>query len=127
MTGEAMEISLQSGRLGRVAVVRLRPNLDMVTAVEDAARQAGFERAIVRSAVGSLVDACLEAGGSRSSYEGPGVEILSLTGETGPDGATLRGTISTPAQTVHGGTFVRGENAICITLELVLQEWIPER
>lgn len=126
MTREASDIELQAGRLGRVAVVRLRPNLDMVSAVEDAAKQAGFSHAVVRSAVGSLIDACLEAGGRQSTHEGPGVEILSLTGEVGPDGATLRGTISTPAQTVHGGKFVRGENAICITLELVLQEWIPE-
>ena len=126
MTKDIGELEIQSGSLGRVAVVRLRPNLDMVTAVEDAARQAGFGKAIVRSAVGSLVDACLEAGGRRETYEGPGVEILSLTGETGPEGATLRGTISTPAQTVHGGKFVRDENAICITLELVLQEWVPD-
>jgi len=126
MTDETAGIELQNGRLGRVAVVRLRPNLDMVSGVEEAARQTGFSQAIVRSAVGSLVDACLEVGGRRAGYEGPGVEILSLTGEVGPRGAILRGTISTPTQTVHGGLFVRGENAICITLELVLQEWLPE-
>lgn len=125
MTDAVADIEMQAGRLGRVAVVRLRPNLDLVGAVEDAARQAGFSHAMVRSAVGSLVDACLEAGGRQTVYEGPGVEILSLTGEVGRDGAVLRGTVSTPAQTVHGGAFVRGENAICITLELVLQEWLP--
>ena len=126
MTEDLGEVDVRPGRFGRTAVVRLRPNLDMVTAVEDAARQAGFDRSIVRSAVGSLVDACLESGGRRATYEGPGVEILSLTGEVGPTGAILRGTISTPAQTVHGGAFAKGENAICITLELVLQEWIPD-
>lgn len=119
------DIDIQSGQLGRIAVIRLRPNLDMVTAVEDATRQAGFTRAIIRSAVGSLVDAGLTYGGKTDLHTGPGIEILSLSGEISPEhGAVLRGTISKPDQSVHGGVFLKGENPICITLELVLQEWI---
>jgi len=122
---ENIQIETQAGQFGRVAVVRLRPNLDLVEGVEDAAREAGFANAMVRSAVGSLNDARLSVAGKASTYEGPGVEILSLNGEVNDGRARLRGTISTPRQTVHGGEFVRGENAICITLELVLQEWLP--
>lgn len=82
--------------------------------------------AVVRTAVGSLVDAHLAYGEREEMHEGPGIEILSLAGETGTDGADLRGTISKPDKSVHGGRFVRGGNPICITLELVLQEWLPE-
>ena len=63
--------------------------------------------------------------------EGPGIEILTLGGEVRPDDtgrprAHLTGTISDAGAQVYGGTFLRGQNTICITLELVLQEWIPE-
>ncbi len=125
MTLDTPEIITRQGRLGRVAVVRLRPNLDLVESVEDAARDAGFANAIVRSAVGSLNDASLSVAGKAFLHEGPGVEILSLNGEIEEGRARLRGAVSTPQQTVHGGEFRRGENAICITLELVLQEWVP--
>lgn len=126
MTEVLNNVEMLPGTLGRMAVIRLRPNLDLVTGVEDAAVQAGFRNAIVRSAVGSLVDAGLAYGERNVRHEGPGIEILSLNGEISEGHADLRGTISKPDQTVHGGKFLKGENPICITLELVLQEWLPE-
>ncbi len=129
------EAAFERGRLGRVAAIRLRPNEDLVEGVEVVCAEHGVAHAVVRSGVGSLVDAELGygrgegAGGVR--VEGPGVEILTLAGEVRPDGdgrprAELRGTISDPDGRVYGGAFVRGGNPICITLELVLQEWLPE-
>lgn len=120
----------EAGNLGRIAVVRIRPNEDLVTAVETAAKEYGLQQAIVRSAVGSLVDAVLEAGEKTVEVPGPGIEILTLGGElrTGPDGepqANLSGTIADGKAQVYGGRFRRGANPICITLELVLQEWLP--
>ena len=120
----------EEGRLGRIAVVRLRPNEDLVTAVEAACREHGLAHAIVRSAVGSLVDAVLETGDRNLEVPGPGIEILTLTGEVRSDGvgasaADLRGTIADGQARVYGGRFMRGANPICITLELVLQEWLP--
>ena len=112
-----------TGSLGRVAIIRLRPNVDLVTGVEEACVEAGFTHGIIRSAVGSLVDAQLQFGENTVDHQGPGIEILSLTGEVTAEGAELRGTISKPDQSVHGGLFVKGGNPICITLELVLQEW----
>ena len=122
--------SFEAGRLGRIAVVRLRPNEDLVTALEAACREHGLAHAIVRSAVGSLIDAVLEAGGRAIEVPGPGIEILTLAGEIRPDAAgapraELRGTIADGKAQVYGGRFRAGENPICITLELVLQEWIP--
>jgi len=120
----------EEGHLGRIAVVRLRPNEDLVGAVEAACREHRLRHAIVRSAVGSLVDAVLEAGGLAQEMPGPGIEILTLAGEVRSDDAglpraDLRGTIADGKARVYGGRFRRGANPICITLELVLQEWLP--
>ncbi len=93
-----------------------------------------MQNALVRSAVGSLVDAALGYGEGETAgittVEGPGIEILSLTGEVRADdegrpNAYLQGTISDSDAKVYGGFFLKGANPICITLELVLQEWIP--
>ena len=120
----------EEGTLGRIAVIRLRPNEDLVSAVEAACREHGLAHALVRSAVGSLVDAALEAGDRTIQVPGPGIEILTLAGEVRPDAAgrpqaDLRGTIADGKAQVYGGRFRPGANAICITLELVLQEWLP--
>ncbi len=85
----------------------------------------------MRGAVGSLLDAALSYGkDQRLDVAGPGVEILTLGGEVRPDGegkptARLTGTISDCNAQVYGGSFVPDANPICITLELVLQEWVP--
>lgn len=129
------EVSIERGAFGRSAVIRLRPNEDLVEGLEQACAENGIHHAVVRSAVGSLVDAVLAFGTGNSdqtvSAEGPGVEILTLSGEISPGDegrpkANLRGTISTPDARVLGGRFLPGRNSICITLELVLQEWLPE-
>ncbi len=125
------DTKIEAGRLGRLAVIRLRPNQDLVGGVEAACRENGISRAVVRSAVGSLVDASLLYGeAARRQVPGPGVEILTLSGTVSPNArgepnADLRGTISDSNAAVFGGRFEPGENAICITLELVLQEWLP--
>jgi uncharacterized protein len=122
--------TFEQGSLGRIAVVRIRPNEDLVTAVEAACREHGLAHAIVRSAVGSLIDAELETGGRTLEIAGPGIEILTLAGEvrskwTGEPQADLRGTIADGSARVYGGRFARGANPVCITIELVLQEWLP--
>ena len=133
--GADIEADFEDGRFGRLAVVRLKPNQDLVEGIEAAAAEAGIASGVVRAAVGSLVDAALGYGEAENTsiitVEGPGIEILTLAGELRPDEngrarALLQGTISDADAKVYGGTFLRGANPICITLELVLQEWIPE-
>jgi len=125
-------VSVEAGRLGRIAVVRIKPNEDLCTAVAAAAEAEGFVIAQVRGAVGSLLDAAMAYGeNKRLDVAGPGIEILTLAGEVRPgiDGkpaADLRGTISDSDARVYGGRFIPGGNPICITLELVLQEWLPQ-
>ena len=129
------EAEFEEGRFGRLAIVRLKPNQDLIEGIETAAAEAGIVYGVVRAAVGSLVDAALGYGegdgASIVTVEGPGIEILTLAGELRPDEegqprALLQGTVSDSDAKVYGGTFLRGANPICITLELVLQEWIPD-
>lgn len=133
-THESHETYFEAGQTGRLFAIRLKPNEDMITGIEQACAEAGVKNALVRSAVGSLVDAALGYGEGETAgittVEGPGIEILSLTGEVREDDegvprAYLQGTISDSDAKVYGGFFLKGANAICITLELVLQEWLP--
>ena len=127
MNATLENVTLEKGRLGRVAIVRLKPNEDLVGGVEAAAAAEGFRHAVVRTAVGSLVDAVLGYGETgRAEVAGPGIEILTLAGEVREGKADLRGTISDRDARVYGGRFLAGENPICITLELVLQEWVAD-
>lgn len=120
-----MSATLEPGRLGRIAVIRLKPNQDLVEGVESAAAAEGIRDAVVRTAVGSLVDAALGFGADKTvEVAGPGVEILTLGGRLVGGAADLRGTISDSSARVYGGRFLKGGNPICITLELVLQEWV---
>ncbi len=126
------DTEVEAGQLGRIAVVRIKPNEDLCRAVAAAALAEGFRCALVRGAVGSLLDAAIGYGAEkRLDIPGPGVEILTLSGEVRPDAAgevqaLLTGTISDSDARVYGGRFLPDANPICITLELVLQEWIPD-
>lgn len=129
------ETLFEAGKPGRLVAIRLKPNQDLVEGIELAAAEAGLLNAMVRSAVGSLVDAALGYGAGEhagvTTVEGPGIEILTLNGElhTDREGRTrahLQGTVADSDAGIYGGRFVRGGNPIGITLELVLQEWLPE-
>jgi predicted DNA-binding protein with PD1-like motif len=148
MTGPSP--TLERGRYGRTLVARLKPNEDVVESLERLCREYGIARAVVRSAVGSLVDGCLqvsEASGT-VAVPGPGVEIVGLFGEieageaaaqpmSALDGAgspaiaprrsPLMAVLSGVDSQVFAGRLVRGENLTFITVECVLQEWIAER
>ena len=61
---------------------------------------------------------------------GPAVEIVSLAGEvrSGEKGeiiASLSGVVADPEGQVYGGRFVAGANTVCMTLEVMLEEWLP--
>lgn len=124
--------SVEGGSFGRLAVVRLRPNVDLVEGIEAVCAEQGFARAAVRGAVGSLTQATLARGDGRPrSVAGPGLEIALTAGEVRPDRAggsraRVYGLVCDAAGQVYGGEFVRGANPIFVTLELVVQEWLPE-
>lgn len=123
---------VENGKMGRVAYARIAPNEDLVTGIEKLCLAKGFNNAFVRGALGSLVDACLEASdGGVIEVKGPAVEIVSLAGEVrsdanGTPSASLSGVVVDPEGKVYGGPFVSGLNPICVTFEVTLEEWLPE-
>ncbi len=122
---------LEPGRLGRLCTVRLRPNQDLAEGIEALCREMDLSHAVVRAAVGSLNDAVFEAGGRELKVAGPGLEIILLSGEItsdtkGAPRANLFGAVCDAEGQVTGGRFLPGRNIICITLELLLQEWLPD-
>lgn len=123
---------MESGRMGRVAYARIAPNEDLVLGIEKLCLAQGFDNAFVRGALGSLVDAGLEAiDGRVIEIKGPAVEIVSLAGEVRSDAngtpcASLTGVVADPDGKVYGGPFVLGLNPVCITFEVTLEEWLPD-
>lgn len=124
--------TVELGAMGRVAYGRVAPNEDLSTSIEDLCRKSGFRNAFVRGALGSLVDATLTTQNERfHEVRGPAVEIVSLAGEvrTADDGqlvAILSGVVADPEGNIHGGVFVPGANTVCMTLEVTLEEWLPQ-
>ena len=127
-----MESIVEAGSYGRTVSVRLAPNEDVAEAIGEVCRTCGITQAVVRSGVGSLIDACIESGndGSWLAVQGPAVELLSLCGDVRPDEqghprATLVATVGDPTGAVFAGRLAYGQNRICVTAEVVLQEWLP--
>ncbi|MFM0500689.1 PPC domain-containing DNA-binding protein [Paraburkholderia caffeinilytica] len=132
------EVKLEAGRYGRTVIARLKPNEDIVESLERLCAQYGIGRAVVRSAVGSLIDGRLASGAGGASatqiVKGPGVEIVGLFGEVacavpGRDeaGATeLTAILSGTDSQVFAGRVVRGVNLSFITVEVTLQEWLAD-
>lgn len=128
-----MNTTVEAGSFGRTVSLRIGPNEDLTEAIEQACQDHGLTHAVVRGGIGSLIDAELEVASNRPPIEvrGFAVELLTLVGEVRPaeDGrvrARLSGSVGDPTGRVFGGRFVRGVNRACVTLEVVVQEWIPE-
>ncbi|RFB71297.1 MULTISPECIES: PPC domain-containing DNA-binding protein [unclassified Herbaspirillum] len=112
-------------------MARLKPNQDLTESVEALCRQHGMTTAIVRGAIGSLIDAHLQYktpdGLNELKVEGPGVEILNVFGEIGFSATNpnpLQGVVADTAGKIFAGRFKRGANLSFITIEITLQEWI---
>ncbi|RAI57946.1 PCC domain-containing protein [Roseicella frigidaeris] len=102
----------------RALVLRLRPNIDMVAALEEACMAHGFAGAVLRGGVGSLVAPRFREGGGTPDIA---TELL-VTGGGVMDGrGTLEVALADMRGQVHAGRVPRGGNAVCITAELVLE------
>jgi len=130
------DIRVEEGTLGKLVMARLKPNQDLTESVEALCRQYGMHTAIVRGAIGSLIDAHLEyatpTGWREMEINGPGVEILNVFGEIGfgdgtPHACPLQGVVADVEGKIFAGRFVRGSNLSFITIEITLQEWIPRQ
>lgn len=123
---------IEHGRTGRVFYARVRPNEDLVSAVEKVCLREGITRCFLRGSLGSLTDATLAQPSGRTDFlEGPAVEVVSLSGEVRPDAsgnpiANLSGVVFDPGGRVSAGRFVPGQNPVCVTFELTLEEWLVD-
>lgn len=102
----------------RGVVARARPNQDITLAVEEIARRHGMRDAVVRGSVGSLVGARFTDG---RVVEDNATEVLIRSGAVRDGIATLDLLVVDMAGNVHEGTLARGENAVCITFDVVLE------
>ncbi|MBU6493848.1 MAG: DNA-binding protein [Burkholderiales bacterium] len=127
------DVAIEPGTLGRLVVARLKPDQDLTESLETLCAEHGIGRAVVRGAVGSLVDARLAHRVGDDWRErvvaGPGIEILNVFGEAGAssDGRApvLHGVVADTDGRIYAGRFVRGANRCFITIEVTLQEWLP--
>ncbi|NIE66855.1 PPC domain-containing DNA-binding protein [Burkholderia sp. Ax-1719] len=128
----AEQVTVETGRFGRLVVARVRPNEDLTCAVEALCKELGIKRAVVRGVVGSLIDANLAFGAPDDEHvvtvKGPGVEILNVSGEVvsraGDEvNALLSATVADPQGQMYAGRLRRGSNLSFITIEVTFQEW----
>jgi predicted DNA-binding protein with PD1-like motif len=120
----------ESGRGDLAAVIcRVRPNVDLVTVVEDLAAQQGWDAADVRGQIGSLVGGRLgQPDGSVVDVDGPATEVMFLDGTArridGRMTADLSAHLVDRHGIVHRGRVLPGQNHVAMTYELVLTEAI---
>ena len=124
------ESQVQGGRLGRLVIARLKPNEDIIDSAEALCREHGIDVAVVRGGLGSLIDGQLSYLGRQGMIqihvEGPGVEILSVSGEILSGASRLQAVVADADGKLYAGRLERGKNLSFITVELTLQEWLPD-
>jgi predicted DNA-binding protein with PD1-like motif len=124
--------TIEQGHTGRIFYVRIHPNEDLVQSLEKTFLESNLSRALVRTSVGSLAHCCLEyAGGKQIDLEGPAIEILNLNGEISCDPAQrpvthINGMVMNMAGEFYAGRFVTGRNPACMTVEIVIEEWVVD-
>jgi uncharacterized protein len=102
--------------------LRIEPGEDLRNGLEAFVRGRGIGAAFVSTGIGSLSVAVLRMAGAKESIQldGP-LEILSLAGTAGPEGAHLHMAVSDSRGLVRGGHVCRGCR-IRTTAEIVLGE-----
>ncbi|WP_296253153.1 PPC domain-containing DNA-binding protein [Pseudomonas sp. UBA4194] len=121
---------VQSGRLGRLVIARLKPNEDIIESAEALCSSYGIHLAVIRGGLGSLIDAQLNYLGRHGmktiDVPGPGVEILSISGEIATGQSRLQAVVADADGNIFAGRLERGRNLSFITVEMTLQEWLPD-
>jgi predicted DNA-binding protein with PD1-like motif len=99
-------------------LARIRPNEDLCQAVDAVAAQHGMRNASVRGSLGSLVGAVFADGRMVPDHA---TEVLVLDGAVRDGSAEIDMAVVDMQGSVHTGRLARGENAVCITFDLVLE------
>lgn len=129
-----MSTQILHGGPGRIVKARLQCNDDLVLGIEDICAHYEMDHVFVKGGLGSLFRAQLwvnpEDGTTYAPIDitGYAVEILTLRGEVKRRDslplANLYGMVADNQGVVYSGRFVRAEAPVCITVEVVLQEWL---
>ena len=99
-------------------LARIRPNEDFCTALEAVAQRNSLSDAIVRGSLGSLVGARFTDG---HVVEDHATEVFVRDGALRDGVAEIDMTVVDMQGQVHVGRLLRGENAVCITFDVVLE------
>ncbi|MDR3533450.1 MAG: DUF296 domain-containing protein [Rhodopila sp.] len=103
---------------GRGLIARVKPNEDIITALETIARTHGISNAIVHGSVGSLIGARFTHGGQVDDHA---TEVLIREGYVRDGKAALDLLVVDMKGDVHEGWLQRRQNPVCITFDLVLE------
>ena len=98
-------------------VARVRPNQDIVCAVETIARTHRIPDATIRGSLGSLIEVRFENG---TNVPDDATEVLVRSGRVTAGVAEIDLLAVDSRGDVHQGRLARGQNAVCITFDLLL-------
>ena len=98
-------------------LARVRPNVDIITAIQTIARAHAMPGAVIEGSLGSLVGTRFADGRVVPDHA---TEVLVTGGEVRDGIATLDVMSVDMMGRVHEGRLARGENPVCITFDLVL-------
>ena len=98
-------------------LARVRPNVDIITAVERIAAAQGIANGTIRGSLGSLIGAQFTDG---TIVPDDATEVLVRSGRVTAGAATIELLAVDGRGHVHEGWLARGENPVCITFDLVL-------
>lgn len=118
--GPAATAAMGTARDGRFFALRLRPNIDVATALEAFCSARGIRRAVIHGGVGSTIGARFEDGRSVENFA---TEVAIRTGVVTPDGAETAIDVALVDYTgaMAQGRLQRGDNPVLMTFELVLE------
>lgn len=106
---------------GDALFVRVRPNEDVVLAIETACRANGIDNAVLAPSLGSLnAPVIVGADGTQRALPSVGMEVLRFSGSVHQGRADIDVVIVDEAGTPHAGRLERGLAPVCVTAELLL-------
>ncbi|MHC1551770.1 PCC domain-containing protein [Phyllobacterium sp. K27] len=113
--------SARNARGSRMVFARVAPNEDIIETLEAICRKHGIENAAVRGSIGSLIGAHYIDG---STVDDIATEVFVLHGVVSSDSNATRVEIAMVDTNgaITRGFLARGENPVCITFELCLEE-----
>ncbi|WP_428483128.1 PCC domain-containing protein [Rhodopila sp.] len=103
-------------------VARIKPNQDILTAIETIASTYRVADAVVRGSLGSLIGARFAGGGQVDDHA---TEVLVREGCICNGQAALDMLVVDMRGMVHEGWLQHGQNPVCITFEVVLEAVAP--